>query len=133
MNEADGFAFPLTALLANGATLRNAAGLDALLAHAAVGDDPAYVVDTAAPGAPAIESVTDDVGNVLGGVVVGGTTDDTRPVVRVNLFNTGAELGDTVQLRDGSAALGVAVTLSAADVASGYVDITTPALTPGGP
>ena len=101
LNDVDGIAIPLNALLSNGATLRNAAGLDALLAHPAMGADPAYLVDTAAPSAPAILAVTDDVGNLQGDVAGGGSTDDTRPTVRIGLSGTGAEIGDTVQLRDG--------------------------------
>ncbi|WP_417618494.1 Ig-like domain-containing protein [Oceanisphaera sp.] len=85
-------------------------------------------VDTTAPAAPAITSVTDNVGNITGTVSSGGHTDDTALVVRVSLSGTNAVPGDRVQLYNNVALLGSAVTLSGSDISNGYVDITTPAL-----
>src|SRR6185436_16857974 len=57
---------------------------------------------------------------------------DTTPTIRVSLAGTGAAVGDTVQLYDGTNPLGSAVVLSGTDVnTNGYVDITTSALSNG--
>ena len=82
-------------------------------------------VDTAAPNAPSITSVTDDVGRVQGPVPgSNGQTDDLRPVVRVSLLNTNVVAGDTLRLFNGHSALTEAVTLTATEVTNGWVDLT---------
>ncbi|MET0437516.1 MAG: DUF5801 repeats-in-toxin domain-containing protein [Devosia sp.] len=86
-------------------------------------------IDTVAPTAPTITSVTDNVGAIVGELADGARSDDTQLVVRVAISGTGAVANDTVQLYNGTTVLGNAVTLSAGDVANGYVDITTPTLT----
>ncbi|MFO1059519.1 MAG: Ig-like domain-containing protein [Dongiaceae bacterium] len=91
----------------------------------------AVTVDTAAPGAPSIETVTDGVGSLTGPVAAGGSTDDPTPAVRIALAGTGAAAGDSLELLDGGAALGAAVTLTAADIAAGHVEITPAALANG--
>ncbi|MFI3157395.1 MAG: hypothetical protein QX199_14700 [Methylococcaceae bacterium] len=88
-------------------------------------------VDTIAPGAPSITSVTDDQGSITGTVADNGRTDDTQPVVRVSLSGASAVFGDTVQLYNSGSALGSATTLSGTDIINGYVDITTSALSNG--
>ncbi|WP_443477788.1 Ig-like domain-containing protein [Novosphingobium aerophilum] len=62
------------------------------------------VVDRTAPAAPAIVSVTDDVGPQTGTVANGGATDDTLPVISGT-----AEHGATVTVYDNGAAIGQAV------------------------
>ncbi|WP_246623954.1 Ig-like domain-containing protein [Sphingomonas colocasiae] len=62
----------------------------------------AVTVDTAAPGVPAIGSVTDDVGAVTGVVANGGVTDDTRPAIA----GSGAEANATISIYDNGVLLG---------------------------
>ena len=88
-------------------------------------------IDTTPPTAPSITQVTDDVLPVIGIVANGGSTNDTAPTVRVSLSGTGAVNNDTVQLFNGSTALGSAVTLHGSDINAGFVDITLSALTSG--
>jgi autotransporter passenger strand-loop-strand repeat protein len=81
------------------------------------------------PPAPAIVSVTDDVGSQTGVLADGGTSDDTNLTVRIS---TGSNfVGDTIQLLDGETAVGNPLVLTAADIARGYVDIQTGALADG--
>ena len=88
-------------------------------------------IDTTAPNAPSITSVTDDASPVTGPVADGGSTNDTTPTIRVSLSGTGAVAGDTVQLYNGTTPLGSAVSLSGTNISNGFVDITTAALTNG--
>jgi len=93
-----------------------------------------FTLDTTAPNAPTIASVTDDVGSVIGTLTSGATTDDPDLTVRVSLTGTNAVAGDAIQLYDGtgtSSPLGSAYTLTATDIANGYVDVATGALTTG--
>lgn len=60
-------------------------------------------VDTAAPLAPAIASVTDDVGSVQGAVANGGVTNDTTPLVQGT-----AEAGATVTVLANGVSIGTA-------------------------
>src|SRR5687767_2371744 len=83
------------------------------------------------PTAPAIVQVYDDVPGITGGVPDGGLTNDSMPTVRVSLSGTGLAAGDTVQLMANAAAIGSALTLTQDHLATGYVDITTPALSQG--
>ena len=78
--------------------------------------------------APHTSRVNDDLYPTTGYVGNGGTTNDPTPTVRVSLTNTGAETGDSVQLFDGSSALGSAVNLTATHLSTGYIGITTPVL-----
>ncbi len=59
-------------------------------------------VDTTAPTALTIGSVTDDVGAVTGNVANGGVTDDTRPAIA----GTGAEANATISVYDNGTLLG---------------------------
>ncbi|QWT46001.1 Ig-like domain-containing protein [Azospira inquinata] len=60
-----------------------------------------FSVDTTAPNAPVIKSVTDDVGAVQGTLHSGATTDDATPTL-----NGTGEAGATIKLYDGSTLLG---------------------------
>ena len=74
-------------------------------------------VDTTAPNAPSIASVTDDIAPVTGSLTSGGSTNDTDLTVRVGLGGTLAVAGDTVQLYNGTGTgsqLGTSYTLTAA-------------------
>ena len=84
----------------------------------------------AVPPAPSIASVTDDVGTVTGAVANGGVTNDPLLTVRVSL-GAGTRAGDSVQLYNNAAVLGLAVVLSQANINAGYIDIVTPALADG--
>ena len=81
--------------------------------------------DVTPPNAPTINAV-DDVSP--GTIANGSITNDATPKIHVVLTGTGALAGDTVQLFNGTSAVGGPVTLTAADISAGYVDITTPAL-----
>jgi hypothetical protein len=90
------------------------------------------IVVTVSPAAPTITQVTDDVAPVTGIVSSGGSTNDTQPTVRVSISGTGAASGDTVQLYNVTTAIGSPITLTAANITNGYVDITpSSALTQG--
>lgn len=71
--------------------------------------------------------VTEDDGDVVGN---GGTTTDSTPTVRIGLETSGKHEGDVITLSDGNQTVGQA-TLTAADVARGYVDVTTSFLPDG--
>ncbi|MGZ9724314.1 VCBS domain-containing protein [Rhizobium miluonense] len=81
--------------------------------------------------APSISSVIDHVGSIQGSLANGAVTDDTNLGIRVSLTGTSAVSGDTVQLYNGTTALGTAVTLTSTNISNGYIDITTPTLTNG--
>ena len=75
----------------------NAAGTKSL-----VSAPYALVIDTTAPGAPAITTVTDDVGSKQGTVADKAATDDTTPTI----VGTGAKAGDSIKVFDGAILLG---------------------------
>ncbi|MGC4026061.1 MAG: Ig-like domain-containing protein [Mesorhizobium sp.] len=58
--------------------------------------------DVTAPGAPALDLVSDDVGTKRGAISSGGITDDTRPT----FSGRGGEAGSTIELWEGSTLLG---------------------------
>ena len=82
-------------------------------------------IDTTAALAPSIAAVVDDQGTITGSLINGSRTDDTNLTVRISLSGSNASVGDKVQLFDANASLGAAVTLSAADIGKGYVDVAT--------
>ncbi|WP_233202433.1 Ig-like domain-containing protein [Limnohabitans sp. JirII-31] len=129
--DANGISIDTNSLALNSGTLKDAAGNSATLTHASVTDNAGYLVDTTAPVAPNITSVTDDVGSIMGVVSNGGRSDDTLLVVRVSLSGTNAVVNDTLQLYDNTSAVASAVTLSASHISNGYVDVTTNTLTNG--
>lgn len=87
-------------------------------------------VDTTAPNAPSILSVTDDYGTITGTVVNNGRTDDTTPTIKIGLTNTNVA-GDKIQLYNGLTAIGSAYVITNSDISAGFVNITTPVLTNG--
>ncbi len=85
------------------------------------------VVDTTAPNAPTITTVTDNVGSITGALTSGGATDDTTLAFTVTVSAVGVvAVGDTVQLLDGATVVGSAVYASGTTVS-----ITTSALSEG--
>jgi hypothetical protein len=76
--------------------------------------------------APQIVSVTDDVSPQTGEVPEQGFTNDTVLAVRASLADTLAQAGDTLVLS--ARGQSVEVTLTADDLARGYVDLDTPTL-----
>ncbi|UXC91398.1 Ig-like domain-containing protein [Sphingobium sp. RSMS] len=81
------------------ATATDAAG-NVSLASAAY----AVTIDLTVPPVPTITGASDNAGSILGGVISGGSTDDTTPT----LSGTGAEANGTVSVYDGSTLLGTA-------------------------
>ncbi len=61
----------------------------------------------------------------------GDLSDDTALTVRVSLAGTNAAASDTVQLYNGTNALGTATSLTGTDITNGYIDITTATLSNG--
>lgn len=86
--------------------------------------------DVTPPNAPTI-TATDDQSPVTGTIASGDSTNDATPTVNVDLSGTGALAGDTVELYNGTAAVGTPVTLTALNIAAGFVAITTPTLADG--
>ena len=84
-----------------------------------------------APNAPTISFVTDDVSPNTGTIANNGSTNDATPTVHISLVGTGAVAGDTVQLYNGTTAIGSAVTLTSGDIAAGFKDVTTTTLADG--
>jgi len=91
-NDANGISIAANALALNGGTIRNQAGIDARLAHAAVAGNAHYLVDTVAPsGTPAAAaSHVDNVGAVQGSASTATTTDDATPGLSIGAPPTGA-------------------------------------------
>jgi len=101
--DANGISINSNALTLNGGTIRDAAGNDAALSSTAVTDNGSYKVDTTAPNAPTISSITDDVPAQTGAIANGGLSNDARPTL-----NGTAEAGATVTIKDGTSTLGTA-------------------------
>lgn len=77
---------------------------------------------------PQIAYAFDDVAPRSGAVLNGGYTNDTAPLVRVELGDQAAA-GDTLLLRDDGAAVGPALTLAVEDIDRGYADLPLTGLT----
>ena len=88
--------------------------------------DVTVPADTTPPNAPTFSITSGDTT-----LANGSTTNNPTPTVHVLLGGTNAVAGDTVTLFDGNVAIGSPVTLTAADVANGYVDIVAPGLSNG--
>jgi Ca2+-binding RTX toxin-like protein len=71
---------------------------------------------------PQIASALDDVSPQSGVVNYGQYTNDTAPVLRISLGDQAAA-GQSLTLTDNNTAIGAAVTLTAAQVAQGYVEV----------
>ena len=83
----------------------------------------ATTIDTTAPVAPSITSVTDNVGPITGALTTGGRSNDTDLTVRVSLLSSNAVAGDTIRLYNASTALGSAYTLTSTEITNGYADV----------
>jgi hypothetical protein len=129
--DTDGISIDADSISLNSGTIQDAAGNNATLAHLAVTDNVGYKVDTTAPDAPLITSVTDDDGSVTGPLTSGGRTDDTNLTVRVSLAGTNAVAGDTVQLYNSTTPLGSFATLTTKNITDGSADVATGSLTNG--
>ncbi|POP41210.1 hypothetical protein CHU33_23865 [Superficieibacter electus] len=98
-----GWSFTPTAPLANGAHTLTVTATDAA-GNVSPAASVNLTVDTLAPAAPTIVTVTDDVGSVTGTLTRGQTTDDTRPQLSgngepgatLNLYDNGTLLGSTM-------------------------------------
>ena len=94
------------------------------------------MLDTTAPAAPSITSVTDDALLVTGTgtLISGGSTNDTDLTVRVGLSGINAFAGDTIQLYNGtgtSSQVGTSYTITSGDISNGFADVQTGALSNG--
>ncbi|MEI8187257.1 MAG: hypothetical protein WCG19_11250, partial [Chlorobiaceae bacterium] len=78
---------------------------------------------------PTIASITDNFLPVTGVVASGGSTNDTSPTIRVSF--SGASLNYRIYLYNDSTQIGSYYTLSSADIANGYIDITLSGLANG--
>ena len=90
-----------------------------------------FILDTAAPNAPTLTSVTDNHGLTLGTLNAGDSTDDNTPTLRYSLSGSQAVAGDRIQLYNGVTALGSAQVLTQTDIVNGFVDVTPSALYAG--
>ncbi|SFV87884.1 RTX toxins and related Ca2+-binding proteins [hydrothermal vent metagenome] len=88
-----------------------------------------YTFDNVDPTAPSITYIEDDVGTTTGNIAKNGTTNDNTPTVRVSLTGTGADVGSTVKLYNGTDEIGT-ITLTAATVPA-FIDIPTIVLVDG--
>jgi hypothetical protein len=93
-----------------------------------------FTLDTTAPSAASIISVTDNVAPVIGKLTNGAHTNDPDPIVQVGLSGTGALTGDKVQLYNGIGTgnlLGNSYTLTDTDISNGFANLQTGMLTNG--
>jgi hypothetical protein len=127
----DGVAIPNGAAafaLDAGVSIKYANNTDLPLEHDPVTGFARAKIDNFTPtGTPSITSVTDDVGTPQT-IAHGGTSNDSKPTVRVSLVGTGARADDRIQLYNDQAVLGVAVLLTQQNIDDAYVDVTTTAL-----
>jgi large repetitive protein len=84
-------------------------------------------VDTTPPVTPIVSEITDDTAPQTGVIINEGSTNDTTPTIKIT-FGTDVKIGDTIQLYNGTTALGSAYTINATDVTNRYVNITTATL-----
>jgi hypothetical protein len=94
--DANGISIAANSLVLNGGTIRDLAGNHAATAHIAVADNADHMVDTTAPNAPAIISISE---NANGNINTAEAADGT-PVV-VSLSGTYALAGDTLTVNWG--------------------------------
>src|SRR5205085_2013745 len=121
-----------TGTLSNGTTYDITAKItDTAGNQSAASNTFTVIEDTTAPNAPAITAVNDDVSPVTGNLTSGDRTNDTDLTVTVSLAGTNALAGDTVQLYNGTTALGLAHVLTSAEITAGSVDLQTGTLSNG--
>ena len=125
---ADGLSWG-AAPFAGAATVRDVHGNPVHTAFALVAANPAYKVDTTAPSAPAITSVTGDtITEYTDPLSNNGKTNSPTLVFRVNLTDTNAVNGDDVHIYDGANSA-QSVKLTADNITAGFVDVTVTGLT----
>jgi len=122
-NAAGAWTFTPTTALSQGDHLFTARATDASGNQSPLSSPFALRIDTSAPAAPSIVSVTDDVGTVQGPVANGGVTNDVLPTLRGT-----AEAGSIVTVFSDGTAIGTAIT----DSTGNWSFQTTTALTEGG-
>jgi len=122
--DANGISIAANSLVLNGGTIRDLAGNHAATAHVAVADNANHMVDTTAPNAPAITSISE---NANGSINAAEAADGT-PVV-VSLSGTNALAGDTLTVSWGGQT--VAHTLTGSDITAISATVTIPAGTIG--
>jgi len=124
-----------TGTLINGTTYDLTARItDAAGNQSAVSNTFTVIEDTAAPNAPTISTVNDDVAPVTGNLSSGARTNDTDLTVTVSLAGTNALAGDTVQLYNGTgigSPVGSAHVLTAAEILAGSFSMQTGTLING--
>jgi len=132
--DSNGISINTNALSLNGGTIKDAAGNNATITAASVADNASFKVDTTAPSAPSITSVTDDATPLTGTLTSGSSTNDTDLTVKVSLTGTGALAGDTIQLYNGTSTasqLGTSYTITGGDITAGFANVQTGTLSNG--
>ncbi|WP_186467468.1 Ig-like domain-containing protein, partial [Bradyrhizobium stylosanthis] len=132
--DSNGIGIDTNALSLNGGTITDAAGNNATITAASVADNASFKVDTTAPTAPSITSVTDDAAPLTGTLTSGGSTNDTDLTVKVSLTGTGALAGDTIQLYNGTGTasqLGTSYVITSGDITAGFANVQTGTLSNG--
>ena len=130
----NGFADVQTGTLSNGLTYTLTARITDGAGNQSAASGSFVITETGtAPTAPAITSVTDDVLPVTGTLVSGGSTNDSDLAVRISLTGTNAVAGNTIQLYNGTGTGNqlATYTLTATDIANGFADVQTGALSNG--
>ncbi|WP_330565702.1 type I secretion C-terminal target domain-containing protein [Pseudomonas yamanorum] len=121
--DTDGIDIVANALSLNGGhiTLVQTQG-DAPLLNTVLAGLPDTLVDGIAPGAPVIDSITDNTGPVTGVIPNGSSTDDTSPTVHISFGTTGAVIGNILEVLDNAKVVS-RIALTSADIQTGYVNI----------
>ncbi|MGU3525153.1 BapA/Bap/LapF family large adhesin [Enterobacteriaceae bacterium C23F] len=120
-NGSGAWSYTPTADLPQGNHVITATATDAAGNLSGASNSFSFVVDSLAPLAPVITSLSDDVAPGIGPIVVGGSTNDNTPTL------TGtAEVGATIRIYDGAVLVGTAV----ADAVGTWI-VTTSALSDG--
>ena len=94
------WSFPITTALADGAYSFTAIAFN-IKGHSVESSHFTLTVDTAAPDAPVLQGVTDDVSPIVGNLQNGSVTNDAKPT-----FSGTGEKGDTIKVYDGQTLLG---------------------------
>ena len=130
----NGFADVQTGTLSNGLTYTLTARITDGAGNQSAASGSFVITETGtAPNAPSITAVTDNVAPVTGTLVSGGSTNDSDLAVRVSLTGTNAIAGNTIQLYNGTGTGNqlATYTLTATDIANGFADVQTGALSNG--
>ena len=130
----NGFADVQTGTLSNGLTYTLTARITDGAGNQSAASGSFVITETGtAPNAPSITAVTDNVAPVTGTLVSGGSTNDSDLAVRISLTGTNAIAGNTIQLYNGTGTGNqlATYTLTATDIANGFADVQTGALSNG--